>query len=54
MHVPENQIRRQARFATFPDTLVIHAKKFQLVNWVPTKLGGWPRASPNFVVVVDH
>jgi hypothetical protein len=30
---------RQARFATFPETLVIHAKKFQLVNWVPTKLG---------------
>ncbi|KAI9436861.1 ubiquitin carboxyl-terminal hydrolase 14 [Lactarius indigo] len=29
---------RQARFATFPDTLVVHAKKFQLVNWVPTKL----------------
>ncbi|KAI9452342.1 ubiquitin carboxyl-terminal hydrolase 14 [Russula earlei] len=29
---------RQARFATFPDTLVIHAKKFQLVNWVPAKL----------------
>jgi hypothetical protein len=30
---------RQARFATFPDTLIVHAKKFQLVNWVPTKLG---------------
>ena len=30
---------RQLRFATFPDTLVVHAKKFQLVNWVPTKLG---------------
>ncbi|KAI9450058.1 ubiquitin carboxyl-terminal hydrolase 14, partial [Lactarius psammicola] len=29
---------RQSRFATFPDTLVVHAKKFQLVNWVPTKL----------------
>ncbi|KAH9055282.1 ubiquitin carboxyl-terminal hydrolase 14 [Lactarius vividus] len=29
---------RQARFATFPDTLVVHARKFQLVNWVPTKL----------------
>ena len=27
------------RFATFPSVLVIHAKKFQLVNWVPTKLG---------------
>jgi len=29
---------RQSRFKTFPDTLVVHAKKFQLVNWVPTKL----------------
>ncbi|KAI0271314.1 ubiquitin carboxyl-terminal hydrolase 14 [Gloeopeniophorella convolvens] len=29
---------RQTRFATFPETLVLHAKKFQLVNWVPTKL----------------
>jgi hypothetical protein len=30
---------RQVQFATFPDVLVLHAKKFQLVNWVPTKLG---------------
>ena len=30
---------RQTRFATFPEVLVVHAKKFQLVNWVPTKLG---------------
>ena len=30
---------RQTRFATFPQVLVVHAKKFQLVNWVPTKLG---------------
>ncbi|KAK2460221.1 hypothetical protein APHAL10511_007756 [Amanita phalloides] len=29
---------RQLRFATFPDVLVLHAKKFQLKNWVPTKL----------------
>lgn len=29
---------KRSRFATFPDVLVIHAKKFQLVNWVPTKL----------------
>ncbi|KAF8520138.1 ubiquitinyl hydrolase [Hysterangium stoloniferum] len=28
----------RARFATFPDVLVVHAKKFQLVSWVPTKL----------------
>jgi ubiquitin carboxyl-terminal hydrolase 5/13 len=25
--------------ATFPSVLVLHARKFQLVNWVPTKLG---------------
>ncbi len=25
-------------FASFPDVLVVHAKKFQLVNWVPAKL----------------
>ncbi|CAK5277562.1 unnamed protein product [Mycena citricolor] len=29
---------KQTKFATFPDILVVHAKKFQLVNWVPTKL----------------
>ncbi|TDL27668.1 ubiquitinyl hydrolase [Rickenella mellea] len=29
---------KRSRFATFPQTLVIHAKKFQLVNWVPSKL----------------
>ncbi|KAJ7766902.1 hypothetical protein B0H16DRAFT_1412848 [Mycena metata] len=29
---------KQSRFASFPEVLVVHAKKFQLVNWVPTKL----------------
>ncbi|KAI0935508.1 hypothetical protein AcW1_000029 [Taiwanofungus camphoratus] len=29
---------RRSRFSTFPQVLVIHAKKFQLVNWVPSKL----------------
>ncbi|KAH9846183.1 ubiquitin carboxyl-terminal hydrolase 14 [Lenzites betulinus] len=29
---------KQTRFATFPEVLVVHAKKFQLVNWVPAKL----------------
>ncbi|KDQ51372.1 hypothetical protein JAAARDRAFT_41222 [Jaapia argillacea MUCL 33604] len=29
---------KQSRFATFPQVLVVHAKKFQLVNWVPSKL----------------
>ncbi|KAF9473531.1 ubiquitinyl hydrolase [Pholiota conissans] len=26
------------KFASLPEVLVVHAKKFQLVNWVPTKL----------------
>ncbi|KAJ7600732.1 hypothetical protein C8J56DRAFT_911137 [Mycena floridula] len=26
------------KFASFPEILVVHAKKFQLVNWVPSKL----------------
>ncbi|THG97579.1 hypothetical protein EW026_g4443 [Hermanssonia centrifuga] len=29
---------KQSKFATFPEVLIVHAKKFQLVNWVPTKL----------------
>ncbi|KAH7923304.1 ubiquitinyl hydrolase [Leucogyrophana mollusca] len=29
---------RKTQFATFPEVLVLHAKKFQLVGWVPTKL----------------
>ncbi|CCL99939.1 uncharacterized protein FIBRA_01964 [Fibroporia radiculosa] len=29
---------KRSRFATFPQVLVLHAKKFQLVNWVPSKL----------------
>ncbi|KAF9028671.1 ubiquitinyl hydrolase [Hymenopellis radicata] len=29
---------RQNKFASLPQVLVVHAKKFQLVNWVPTKL----------------
>ncbi|KAF8323856.1 ubiquitin carboxyl-terminal hydrolase 14 [Clavulina sp. PMI_390] len=29
---------KQSKFATFPDVLVIHARKFQLVDWVPQKL----------------
>ncbi|PFH46693.1 hypothetical protein AMATHDRAFT_7506 [Amanita thiersii Skay4041] len=28
----------QSRFKSFPDVLVVHAKKFQLISWVPTKL----------------
>lgn len=30
---------KSSRFASFPDVLVVHVKKFKLVNWVPTKLG---------------
>ncbi|KAL6305707.1 ubiquitin carboxyl-terminal hydrolase 14 [Sparassis latifolia] len=29
---------KRSKFATFPQVLVVHAKKFQLVNWVPSKL----------------
>ncbi|KAG6841633.1 hypothetical protein C0991_009058 [Blastosporella zonata] len=29
---------KRARFASFPEVLVVHSKKFQLVNWVPVKL----------------
>jgi len=29
---------KQSKFATFPGVLVVHARKFQLVNWVPSKL----------------
>jgi hypothetical protein len=32
-------IPRSTKFKTFPDLLVLHMKKFQLVNWMPTKLG---------------
>ncbi|EPS96693.1 hypothetical protein FOMPIDRAFT_90060 [Fomitopsis schrenkii] len=34
---------QRARFAMFPQLLVVHAEKFQLVNWVPAKLGGLSR-----------
>ncbi|ORX39093.1 hypothetical protein BD324DRAFT_618491 [Kockovaella imperatae] len=29
---------KSTKFKTFPDLLILHMKKFQLVNWVPTKL----------------
>ncbi|KAK4684371.1 ubiquitin carboxyl-terminal hydrolase 5/13, partial [Tremellales sp. Uapishka_1] len=29
---------KSTRFKTFPELLVLHMKKFQLVNWMPTKL----------------
>ncbi|KAF8467893.1 ubiquitinyl hydrolase [Gautieria morchelliformis] len=30
--------KKRTLLSTFPDVLLIHAKKFQLVTWVPTKL----------------
>lgn len=38
-HADDCVVGRQTKFATFPQVLVLHARKFQLVNWVPTKLG---------------
>ncbi|KAL4263101.1 Ubiquitin carboxyl-terminal hydrolase [Pleurotus pulmonarius] len=29
---------KSTKFASFPAVLIVHAKKFQLVNWVPSKL----------------
>ncbi|KAG6370630.1 hypothetical protein JVT61DRAFT_11258 [Boletus reticuloceps] len=34
----KTQAVRRTQLATFPDVLVVHAKRFQLKNWVPTKL----------------
>ncbi|THU93425.1 ubiquitinyl hydrolase [Dendrothele bispora CBS 962.96] len=34
----KSQVLKQTKFASFPQVLVVHAKKFQLVNWVPAKL----------------
>lgn len=31
-------IQRTWKLDTFPNALVIHSRKFHLVNWVPTKL----------------
>lgn len=31
--------QKEASFKTFPDVLVVHMQKFQLVNWMPTKIG---------------
>lgn len=30
---------KSTKFETFPDTLVLQAKKFSLINWVPQKVG---------------
>lgn len=46
-------LRRRSRFATFPDALVVHAKKFQLVNWVPTKLDIPINLPPSDILTLD-
>lgn len=48
------QFCRRSRFATFPDVLVIHAKKFQLVNWVPTKLDVPINLPPSDILGLDN
>jgi ubiquitin carboxyl-terminal hydrolase 5/13 len=49
----KTQAIRRTQFATFPDVLVIHAKKFQLKNWVPTKLD-IPIILPDGDLVLDE
>ena len=38
-HVLTWVVQRETKFASLPQVLVVHAKKFQLVNWVPAKMG---------------
>lgn len=45
-------IHRSTKFKTFPDLLVLHMKKFQLVNWLPTKLD-IPVSVPD-ILTLDH
>ncbi|OBZ78711.1 Ubiquitin carboxyl-terminal hydrolase 14 [Grifola frondosa] len=45
---------KRSRFATFPQVLVIHAKKFQLVNWVPSKLDIPIIVPPSDVLELDE
>ena len=40
--VMTGSVGRRAQFTMFPQVLVVHAKNFQLVNWVPVKLGTSP------------
>ena len=41
---------KSSRFGSFPDVLVVHVKKFKLVNWVPTKLG----ESHDLILILFH
>ncbi|GJJ14841.1 hypothetical protein Clacol_009109 [Clathrus columnatus] len=45
--------KKQTLFATFPDVLVVHAKKFQLVNWVPAKLDIHVELPPKDILTLD-
>jgi len=45
--------QKQQRLSTFPDVLVVHAKKFQLVNWVPVKLDVPVILPPDNLLVMD-
>ncbi|KAF8837566.1 ubiquitinyl hydrolase [Paxillus ammoniavirescens] len=49
----KTQAVRRTQFATFPEVLVLHAKKFQLKNWVPTKLD-IPIILPDKSLVLDQ
>jgi ubiquitin carboxyl-terminal hydrolase 5/13 len=44
---------RQATLASLPEVLVVHAKKFQLLNWVPTKLD-IPLILPSHTLTFDN
>ncbi|ADV23006.1 Ubiquitin carboxyl-terminal hydrolase 14, putative [Cryptococcus gattii WM276] len=43
---------KSTKFKTFPELLVLHMKKFQLVNWLPTKLD-IPVSVPD-ILILDH
>ncbi|OWT38601.1 ubiquitin carboxyl-terminal hydrolase 5/13 [Cryptococcus neoformans Bt1] len=43
---------KSTKFKTFPDLLVLHMKRFQLVNWLPTKLD-IPVSVPD-ILTLDH
>ncbi|ESK93387.1 ubiquitin carboxyl-terminal hydrolase 14 [Moniliophthora roreri MCA 2997] len=45
---------KKTRFASFPEVLAVHAKKFQLVNWVPAKLDIPVSLPPNDTLTFDE
>lgn len=38
---------RQTRFTSFPNVPIVHAKKFQLMNWVPSTKPDTYQSHPN-------